>query len=67
MIARRAASICRAVTRAGVVAFRPKAPKFSAYLASKTALDTWSRIAGRETYGDGVTFTNRPNIRSAAA
>lgn len=35
-----------------------KAPKFSAYLASKTALDTWSRIAGRETYGDGVTFTN---------
>ena len=35
-----------------------KAPKFTAYLASKTALDTWSRIAGRETYGDGVTFTN---------
>ena len=35
-----------------------KAPKFSAYLASKTALDVWSRIAGRELYGDGVTFTN---------
>jgi short-subunit dehydrogenase len=35
-----------------------KAPKFSAYIASKTALDTWSRIAGRETYADGVTFTN---------
>jgi NAD(P)-dependent dehydrogenase (short-subunit alcohol dehydrogenase family) len=35
-----------------------KAPKFSAYIASKTALDTWSRIAGRETYTDGVTFTN---------
>ncbi|CAN5330935.1 N/A [soil metagenome] len=35
-----------------------KAPKFSAYLASKTALDTWSRIAARETYGDNVTFTN---------
>ncbi len=34
------------------------APKFSAYIASKTALDTWSRIAGRETYADGVTFTN---------
>jgi len=34
------------------------APKFSAYLASKSALDTWSRIAGRETYGDNVTFTN---------
>jgi short-subunit dehydrogenase len=35
-----------------------KAPKFSAYLASKTALDTWSRIVGRELYADGVTFTN---------
>jgi short-subunit dehydrogenase len=35
-----------------------KAPKFSAYIASKAALDTFSRIAGRETYGDGVTFTN---------
>lgn len=35
-----------------------KAPKFSAYLASKSALDTWSRVAGRETFGDNVTFTN---------
>lgn len=35
-----------------------KAPKYSAYLASKAALDTWSRIAGRETYGENVTFTN---------
>jgi short-subunit dehydrogenase len=35
-----------------------KAPRFSAYLASKTALDVWSRIAGRETYADNVTFTN---------
>jgi NAD(P)-dependent dehydrogenase (short-subunit alcohol dehydrogenase family) len=35
-----------------------KAPKFAAYLASKTALDTWARIAGREAYADGVTFTN---------
>ena len=35
-----------------------KAPKFSAYLASKSALDTWSRIAGRETWADNVTFSN---------
>jgi len=35
-----------------------KAPKFSAYLASKSALDTWSRIAGRETWSENVTFTN---------
>jgi NAD(P)-dependent dehydrogenase (short-subunit alcohol dehydrogenase family) len=35
-----------------------KAPKFAAYISSKTALDTFSRIAGRETYDDNVTFTN---------
>ena len=35
-----------------------KLPKFAGYLASKSALDTWSRIAGRETYADNVTFTN---------
>jgi NAD(P)-dependent dehydrogenase (short-subunit alcohol dehydrogenase family) len=35
-----------------------KAPKFAAYIASKVALDVFSRIAGRELYGDGVTFTN---------
>jgi NAD(P)-dependent dehydrogenase (short-subunit alcohol dehydrogenase family) len=35
-----------------------KAPKFSAYIASKTALDSWSRIAAREAYADNVTFTN---------
>jgi len=35
-----------------------KAPKFSAYLASKAALDVFSRIAGRETYFENVTFTN---------
>lgn len=35
-----------------------KAPKFAAYIASKTALDTFARIAGRETWFDNVTFTN---------
>lgn len=35
-----------------------KAPKFAAYIASKTALDSFARIAGRETYADNVTFTN---------
>ena len=44
-----------------------KAPKFTAYLASKTALDVFSRIAGRELYDDGVTFTNirMPLVRTA--
>ena len=35
-----------------------KAPKFAAYIASKTALDMFGRIAGREAYFDNVTFTN---------
>jgi NAD(P)-dependent dehydrogenase (short-subunit alcohol dehydrogenase family) len=35
-----------------------KAPKFTAYIASKSALDAWSRVAARETYRDNVTFTN---------
>ncbi len=35
-----------------------KAPKFTAYIASKTALDSFARIAGRETWYDNVTFTN---------
>jgi NAD(P)-dependent dehydrogenase (short-subunit alcohol dehydrogenase family) len=35
-----------------------RAPKFSAYIASKSALDSWSRVAARETYGENVAFTN---------
>lgn len=35
-----------------------KAPKFAAYIASKSALDVFGRIAGREAYADGVTFTS---------
>ena len=32
-------------------------PRFSAYVASKAALDAWTRVAASETIGDGVTFT----------
>jgi short-subunit dehydrogenase len=35
-----------------------KAPRFSAYIASKAALDTFGRILGREAYADNVTVTN---------
>ncbi len=35
-----------------------KAPKFSAYLASKSAIDTWGRILAREARSDGVHVTN---------
>ncbi|MFI9812421.1 SDR family oxidoreductase [Saccharothrix variisporea] len=33
-------------------------PRFSAYLASKSALDAFSRVAASETVADGVTFTS---------
>lgn len=35
-----------------------KAPKFAAYIASKTALDVFGRIMGREAFFDNVTCTN---------
>jgi NAD(P)-dependent dehydrogenase (short-subunit alcohol dehydrogenase family) len=32
-------------------------PRFSAYVASKAALDAFTRVVSSETIGDGVTFT----------
>jgi NAD(P)-dependent dehydrogenase (short-subunit alcohol dehydrogenase family) len=32
-------------------------PRFSAYVASKSALDAWTRVVSSEMIGDGVTFT----------
>ncbi len=32
-------------------------PRFSAYVASKAALDAWSNVVASEVVGDGVTFT----------
>jgi len=42
-------------------------PRFSAYVASKAALDAFSRVVASETYGDGVTFTtvHMPLVRTA--
>ena len=41
-------------------------PRFSAYVASKAALDAFSRVVATETYGDGVTFTtiHMPLVRT---
>lgn len=42
------------------------APRFSAYVASKAALDYFSRIVATETHGEGVTFTtvHMPLVRT---
>ncbi|GAA5149909.1 SDR family oxidoreductase [Nocardioides marinquilinus] len=33
-------------------------PRFSAYVASKSALDAWSNVVASEVVGNGITFTN---------
>jgi NAD(P)-dependent dehydrogenase (short-subunit alcohol dehydrogenase family) len=33
-------------------------PRFSAYVASKAALDAWSNVVSSEVVGDGITFTS---------
>jgi NAD(P)-dependent dehydrogenase (short-subunit alcohol dehydrogenase family)/thioester reductase-like protein len=33
-------------------------PRFSAYVASKAALDAWSNVVASELVGDGITFTS---------
>ncbi|MDW5595207.1 SDR family oxidoreductase [Conexibacter stalactiti] len=42
-------------------------PRFSAYVASKAALDAFTRVVGSETIGDGVHFTtiHMPLVRTA--
>ena len=41
-------------------------PRFSAYVASKSALDAWTRVVSSETIGDDVTFTtiHMPLVRT---
>jgi NAD(P)-dependent dehydrogenase (short-subunit alcohol dehydrogenase family) len=41
-------------------------PRFSAYVASKSALDAWTRVVGSETIGDDVHFTtiHMPLVRT---
>ncbi len=41
-------------------------PRFSAYVASKAALDAWSNVVASELVGDGITFTgiHMPLVRT---
>ncbi len=41
-------------------------PRFSAYVASKSALDSWSNVVASEVVGDGITFTtiHMPLVRT---
>ena len=42
-------------------------PRFSAYVASKAALDAWTRVVGSETIGDNVTLHDDPHAARAHA
>ena len=48
------------------IGVQTKPPRFSAYVASKAALDAWSRVVGAELVSDGVTFTtiHMPLVRT---
>jgi thioester reductase-like protein len=41
-------------------------PRFSAYVASKSALDAWTRVVSSEVIGDGISFTtiHMPLVRT---
>jgi len=41
-------------------------PRFSAYVASKAALDAWTKVVSSEVVGDGITFTtiHMPLVRT---
>ncbi|GGO89129.1 short chain dehydrogenase [Nocardioides phosphati] len=39
------------------IAVLTKIPRFSAYAASKAALDSWSNVVGSELHSDGISFT----------
>jgi NAD(P)-dependent dehydrogenase (short-subunit alcohol dehydrogenase family) len=41
-------------------------PRFSAYVASKAALDAWTRVVSSETIGDNISFTtiHMPLVRT---
>ncbi len=41
-------------------------PRFSAYVASKSALDSWTRVVSSEVVGDGISFTtiHMPLVRT---
>ncbi|PXW33973.1 UNVERIFIED_CONTAM: thioester reductase-like protein [Williamsia faeni] len=41
-------------------------PRFSAYVASKAALDSWSNVVSSELFGDGISFTgiHMPLVRT---
>src|SRR4051794_24655645 len=54
------------IVKVSSIGVQTSPPRFSAYVASKAALDAWTRVVSSEVIGDGVTFTtiHMPLVRT---
>jgi NAD(P)-dependent dehydrogenase (short-subunit alcohol dehydrogenase family) len=54
------------IVNVSTIGVQASPPRFSAYVASKAALDAFTRVVASETLGDGVTFTtiHMPLVRT---
>jgi NAD(P)-dependent dehydrogenase (short-subunit alcohol dehydrogenase family) len=54
------------IVNVSTIGVQASPPRFSAYVASKAALDAFTRVVASETIGDGVTFTtiHMPLVRT---
>src|SRR3954451_17478298 len=54
------------VVNVSSIGAQPNPPRFSAYVASKAALDAWTRVVSSETIGDNISFTtiHMPLVRT---
>src|SRR3954453_11352318 len=54
------------VVNVSSIGVKTNPPRFSAYVASKAALDSWSNVVASELVGDGITFTgiHMPLVRT---
>jgi NAD(P)-dependent dehydrogenase (short-subunit alcohol dehydrogenase family) len=54
------------IVNVSTIGVQANPPRFSAYVASKAALDAFSRVVASETRGDGITFTtvHMPLVRT---
>ena len=54
------------IVNVSTIGVQTNTPRFSAYIASKAALDAFTRVAASETVGDGIAFTtiHMPLVRT---
>ncbi len=57
---------CGLIVNVSSIGVQTNPPRFSAYVASKAALDAWTRVVGSECIGDNVHFTtiHMPLVRT---